>query len=138
MKVIVGDSPGKIVLKSIGEVKTIESAGDQRIQVSAPECFVVVPGLIFNLAAEVSAYAAHLICRFLLEDLLQVQSCQGLRAEAHSLGEFNAYTVLRQKRLVLTKAALEALRKNSHAAADAVDDAHRWQSGHEGIVEILF
>ena len=88
MKVIVGDSPGKIVLKSIGEVKTIESAGDQRIQVSAPECLVVVPGLIFHFAAEVSAYAAHLICRFLLEDLLQVQSCQGLRAEAHSLGEF--------------------------------------------------
>jgi hypothetical protein len=29
------------------------------------------------------------------------------------VAEFNAYTVLRQKRLVLTKAALEALRKGT-------------------------
>mgnify|MGYP003580036398 CR=1 FL=1 len=31
-------------------------------------------------------------------------------------GEFNAYTILRQKRLVLTKAALEELRKKQPAA----------------------
>jgi len=30
--------------------------------------------------------------------------------------QFNAYTVLRQKRLVLTRAALEALRKGPQAA----------------------
>ena len=33
--------------------------------------------------------------------------------------EFNAYTVLRQKRLVLTKAALEELRKGPSAAEPA-------------------
>src|SRR5262249_35095795 len=34
-------------------------------------------------------------------------------AKVLPVGEFNAYTVLRQKRLVLTKAALEALRKGT-------------------------
>ena len=33
--------------------------------------------------------------------------------------EFNAYTILRQKRLVLTKAALEELRKGPPAAESA-------------------
>jgi large subunit ribosomal protein L4 len=37
----------------------------------------------------------------------------------HPAKEFNAYTVLRQKRLVLTRAALDELRQNKPAPATA-------------------
>jgi large subunit ribosomal protein L4 len=37
--------------------------------------------------------------------------------------QFNAYTVLRQKRLVLTRAALEELRKNAQPKAEAATPA---------------
>jgi large subunit ribosomal protein L4 len=48
---------------------------------------------------------------------LSARNIEGL--EMFPVSQFNAYTVLRQKRLVLTKAALEELRQKTKPAAEA-------------------
>ena len=77
MEVIFRNSSGKVILESVTEVEPVEAACDERIQISAPETFVVIPGLVFDLAAEIASYAAHLVSRLFFNGAGCVQRSMG-------------------------------------------------------------
>src|SRR5579872_848770 len=88
MKIVVRYTARKVVFESIGQGETIKAAGNQRVEISAPESFVVVPGFVFQFGAEVTAYAAHLVRGLFIDGLAQMQSFQWMRAEADALRQF--------------------------------------------------
>src|SRR5689334_16323587 len=52
MKIVVGYAFRKVVADPEIQVEPVEAIGGEFAQVGAPECFVVIPRLVFNLAYE--------------------------------------------------------------------------------------
>src|ERR1017187_30961 len=88
VEIVICNSSGKIVFKAVCHRETVETAGDKRVEIVAPEGLVVIPGLIFQLTAEVTADAADLIRGRLFDRLGQMQGNFGIGAKLHTLCQF--------------------------------------------------
>ena len=87
MEIVVRYSPGEVVLQAIGHRKAIEPIGGDRIEISGPEGFIVVPGLIFEFGTEVAADAAHIVRRLLLHHICEAQSFYGTSPVTNAVRE---------------------------------------------------
>src|ERR1035438_3176558 len=85
VEIVICNTSGKIVFKAVRHSETIESACDERVEIVSPESLVVIPGLIFQLTAEVTADAADLIRGRLFDRLGQMQGSFGIGAKLHTL-----------------------------------------------------
>src|SRR5579872_5680280 len=85
MQIIVGDAARKVILKPVCEREAIEAAGSEPIEITAPECLVVVPGFVFNLGAKVPAHTANIVRRILFNGLVEAQGRDRIGAELHAL-----------------------------------------------------
>src|ERR1017187_768565 len=88
VEIVICNSSWEIVFKAVCHRETVETAGDKRVEIVAPEGLVVIPGLIFQLTAEVTADAADLIRGRLFDRLGQMQGNFGIGAKPHTLCQF--------------------------------------------------
>src|ERR1035437_10086856 len=85
VEIVICNSSGKIVFKAVCHCETVETAGDKRVEIVSPESLVVIPGLIFQLTAEVTADAANLVRGRLFDRRGQMQGSFGIGAKLHTL-----------------------------------------------------
>src|SRR5215469_13890799 len=88
MEVVVCYPAWKVILQAKAQREPVEAAAHQTIQISAPEFLVVVPGLIFQLTAEIAAYTARFVRRSFFHCVRQLQRVERIAAVLYSLSQF--------------------------------------------------
>jgi hypothetical protein len=87
VEVIAGDTAREVVSEAEGEVEAVEAAGDERVEITVPEVFVVVPVFVFDFAAEGAGDAADFVGGRFFAGFFQEQAEERFVAGAHAFGE---------------------------------------------------
>src|SRR5581483_2472225 len=88
VQIVVRYAARKVVFEAIGQTETVEPACHESIEISRPKLLVVVPGLVFELAAKITAYATNWIRGPLFDRFGYMQRSQRIRPELRALRQF--------------------------------------------------